>query len=146
MRQYFIDSNIVIYANDLNGQEKQARAIDVIQKCMRMKNGVLSLQVLQEYANIALTKLIQDSAVVLRQLRLLDVFKIIAPSPALVRRGVEIRNSYRISFWDASIVAAAEIAECDYILSEDLNTGQYYAGVKVINPFASNFDPAELGK
>ena len=68
------------------------------------------------------------SAVVLRQLRLLDIFKIIAPSPAMVRRGVEIRNSYRISFWDAGIVAAAEIAECDYILSEDLNTGQYYVG------------------
>lgn len=99
MRQYFIDSNIIIYANDLNGREKQARAIDVIQKCMRAKNGVLSIQVLQEYANIALTKLMQDSAVVLRQLRLLDAFKIVAPSPAMVRRRVEIRNSYRLSFF-----------------------------------------------
>jgi predicted nucleic acid-binding protein len=146
MRRYFIDSNIVIYANDRNAGEKQARAIEMVQRCMRAKNGVLSIQVLQEYANTALTKLTQDSAVVLRQLKLLDVFKIITPSPAMVRRGVEIRNAYRVSFRDASIVAAAEIAECDYILSEDLNTGQYYAGVKVTNPFAPDFDSYELGK
>lgn len=146
MRRYFIDSNIVIYANDRNAGEKQARAIEVVQRCMRAKNGVLSIQVLQEYANIALTKLTQDSAVVLRQLKLLDAFKIITPSPAMVRRGVEIRNAYRVSFWDAGIVAAAEIAECDYILSEDLNTGKYYAGVKIINPFAPDFDASELDK
>lgn len=144
MRRYFIDSNIVIYANDRNARERQARAIEVIQKCMSAKNGVLSIQVLQEYASIALTKLMQDSAVVLRQIRLLEVFKIVVPSPAMVRRGVEIRNSYRLSFWDAGIVAAAEIAECDYILSEDLNTGKYYAGVKVINPLAPGFDPHEI--
>jgi len=146
MMRYFIDSNIVIYANDRNAGEKQARAIEVIQRGMRAKNGVLSIQVLQEYANIALTKLTQDAAVVLRQLKLLEVFKIIAPSPAMVRRGVEIRSAYRLSFWDASIVAAAETAECDYILSEDLNTGQYYAGVKVTNPFAPDFDLSELDK
>ena len=146
MMRYFIDSNIVIYANDRNAGEKQTRAIEVVQRCMRAKNGVLSIQVLQEYANIALTKLTQDSAVVLRQLKLLDAFKIITPSPAMVRRGVEIRNAYRVSFWDAGIVAAAEIAECDYILSEDLNTGKYYAGVKIINPFAPDFDPSELDK
>ncbi len=146
MRRCFIDSNIVIYANDRNAGEKQARAIEVIQRCMRAKNGVLSTQVLQEYASIALTKLAQDAAVVLRQIKLLEVFKIIAPSPAMVRRGVEIRNSYRLSFWDAGIVAAAEIAECDYILSENLNTGQYYAGVRVSNPFVPDFDWYEAGK
>ena len=146
MRRYFIDSNILIYANDRNAGEKQAVAIEVVERCMKAGNGVISIQVLQEYANIALKKLMQDAAVVLRQLTLLDVFRIIAPSSAMVRRGVEIRSAYRISFWDACIVAAAEVADCDCILSEDLNTGQFYAGVKVMNPFAPGFDPAELTK
>ena len=146
MRCYFIDSNILVYANDRNAGEKQDRAIEVIKRCMKAGNGVISLQVLQEYAIIALTKLMQDAAVVLRQLTLLDVFRIIAPSSAMVRRGVEIRSAYRISFWDAGIVAAGENAECDCILSEDLNTGQFYAGVKVTSPFAPGFDPAELNK
>lgn len=146
MRRYFIDSNVLIYANDRNAGEKQNRAIEVVQKCMRGKSGVLSIQVLQEYANIALLKLMQDDAVVLRQLKLLEAFNVIAPSPAMVRRGVEIRNLYRISFWDANIVAAAETAECDYILSEDLNTGQYYAGVKVMDPFAPGFELMEMDK
>ncbi len=146
MRRYFIDSNILIYANDRNAGEKQAVAIEVVARCMKAGNGVISIQVLQEYANIALKKLMQDAAVVLRQLTLLDVFRIIAPSSTMVRRGVEIRSAYRISFWDACIVAAAEAADCDCILSEDLNTGQFYAGVKVMNPFAPGFDPAELNK
>jgi predicted nucleic acid-binding protein len=146
MRRYFIDSNVLVYANDRNAGEKQDRAIEVIERCMKAGNGVISIQVLQEYANIALAKLMQDAAVVLRQLSLLDVFKVIAPSPAMVRRGVEIRSAYRISFWDAGIVAAAESADCNCILSEDLNTGQFYAGVKVTNPFAPGFDPAELSR
>ncbi|MFW5640107.1 MAG: PIN domain-containing protein [Thermodesulfobacteriota bacterium] len=146
MRRYFIDSNILVYANDRNAGEKQDRAIEVIGRCMKAGNGVISIQVLQEYANIALTKLMQDAAVVLRQLALLDVFRIIAPSSAMVRRMVEIRSAYRISFWNAGIVAAAETAGCDCILSEDLNPGQFYAGVKVVNPLAPDFDPAELNK
>ena len=146
MKRYFIDSNLLVYANDRNAGEKQNRAIEVIGMCMKAGNGVISIQVLQEYANIALTKLMQDAAVVLRQLTLLEVFRIIAPSSAMVRRMIEIRSAYRISFWDSGIVAAAETAGCNGILSEDLNTGQFYAGVKVTNPFAPGFDSAELNK
>jgi len=57
---------------------------------------------------------------------------------------VKIRNLYRGSFWDASIVAAAEAADCDFVLSEDLSTGQYYAGVEVINPLEPGFDISEI--
>lgn len=113
---------------------------------MKAGSVVISIQVLQEYASIALTKLMQDAAVVLRQLDLLDVFRIIALSSAMVRPKVEIRSAYRISFLDAGIVAAAETADCDCRLSEDLNTGPFYAGVKVTNPFAPGFDPTELNK
>ena len=144
MRLCFIDSNIVVYANDRNAGDKQAKAIETVTRCMKAQNGILSIQVLQEYANIALKKLQQEPPVVLRQLKLLEGFKIVTPSSKMVRRTVEIRNSYRVSFWDASIVAAAEAADCDLILSEDLSTGQDYAGVEVINPLGPGFDISEI--
>lgn len=49
-------------------------------------------------------------------------------------------NTYRMSFWDASILAAAESLECYTVLSEDLNAGQYYANIKVMNPFTDDFN------
>ncbi len=77
---------------------------------------------------------------VLRQIRLLECLTVVVPSPASVRRAVEVRNTYRIGFWDAAIIAAAEGGECDVILSEDLSAGQYYAGIQVVNPFSEDFD------
>ncbi|MFW6179504.1 MAG: PIN domain-containing protein, partial [Desulfohalobiaceae bacterium] len=86
-------------------------------------NGVVSVQVLQEYANIALKKLEQDPPVVMRQLKLLEALNVVIPSPKSVRRAVEIRETYRISFWDAGIIVAAEEADCEVIFSEDLSAG-----------------------
>ncbi|MEF8822839.1 MAG: PIN domain-containing protein [Desulfohalobiaceae bacterium] len=143
MRRCFIDSNIVVYANDRSSGSKQSRAVEIISACMAGGNGVISIQVLQEYANIALKKLGQDPPVVMRQLKLLEAFTLVTPSPKSVRRAVEIRQSYRISFGDAGIIAAAEDANCGVIFSEDLNNGQYYAGIVVVNPLLSGFDPSE---
>jgi predicted nucleic acid-binding protein len=142
MGRCFVDTNVVIYANDRTAGAKQARAIELITSLMRGQNGVLSVQVLQEYANTALGKLGQEASVVLRQLRHLERLRVVAPSPAMVRRAVEIRNSYQIGFWDASIIAAAESADCTVILSEDLSSGQFYAGIEVANPFTPGFELA----
>ena len=51
------------------------------------------------------------------------------------RAAAEIANRHNISYWDAAIVAAARILGCDAVYSEDLNQGQSYDGVVVINPF-----------
>ena len=55
----------------------------------------------------------------------------------MIRRGLELQFRYQIDYWDASILAAAEHAQCSVLLSEDLNPGQLYANVRVENPFAS---------
>lgn len=142
MKRYFIDTNIIVCANDMRDEVKQLRAIKVVQDLIRHQAGALSTQVLQEYASVALTKLKQDSDVVLRQLKLLEHLILGPLTGRTTRRAVEISVGYRISFWDANIVAAAEFAECDSILSEDLNPGQFYAGIEVVNPFTD--DLAEL--
>jgi predicted nucleic acid-binding protein len=131
----FFDSNVVVYANDGRDSAKQKRALNLIGAAIRSGNGVISTQVLQEYANVALGKLGQRQDVVLRQLVLLERLQVVAQTPVLVRRAVELHGLYGITFWDAAIVAAAESRGCDRILSEDLNAGQFYGGVVVANPF-----------
>jgi len=126
---------LIVYANDSHDPKKQGAAIDLIKSLMVDGIGVVSSQVLQEYANTALIKLKQRHDIVLRQLSLLESFEVVLLRPALIRRAIEIRSSYTLSFWDSCIISAAESAQCDIILSEDLNAGHYYSGIKLSNPF-----------
>ncbi|XOF34795.1 MAG: PIN domain-containing protein [Candidatus Electrothrix sp. YB6] len=135
MKKIFIDTNLIVYANDRRDPQKQQKAIELIKELMGVGLGVISSQVLQEYANTALTKLHQNHTIVLRQLNLLESFEVVLLKPVLVRRAIEIKSSYGISFWDSCIISAAEAAGCDSIYSEDLSSGQYYSGMKLVNPF-----------
>ncbi len=135
MNLYFIDTNIIVYANDARDKKKQAKALELIAWHMKSCTGVISTQVLQEYAHVALNKLHQRQDVILRQLVLLEELNVVQQSPALIRRAVELKAIYQISFWDACIVGAAEYANCHVILSEDMNTGQFYSGMIMESPF-----------
>lgn len=136
MSRTFIDTNVVVYANDLRDAGKQKQAIALIRDALSRGTGVISTQVLQEYASVALGKLGQRQDTVLRQLALLERLHVVPQTPAIVRRAVELHGLYRIAFWDAAIVAAAESGGCSRILSEDLNAGQFYGTLVVENPFA----------
>lgn len=134
MEKTFIDTNIIIYANDKSDKKKQKKAIKIIKELMKTGQGTISTQVLQEYAFVALKKLNQPHDVVLRQLKILETFEVIKQSPEMIRRAIEIMYSYKISFLDSCIVSNAEFGNCSIIFSENLNTGQYYSGIKVVNP------------
>jgi len=137
MKKVFIDTNILIYANDRRIPEKQLIARKLISDSLRSGNAVLSTQVLQEYVNVALNKLKQNGEIIIRQLKILETLEVIRQSPGMIRRAVEIKSTYKINFWDACIISNAESAECDILYSEDLNPGQFYSGIKVVNPFTS---------
>ena len=132
----FLDTNIIVYANDTRDQRKQKRCVDLITQALKTRQATISTQVFFEYANVALTKLGQSAAVVRRQIELLSGLPVIPQSAALAIRAVEIREIYDLSFWDAAIVAAAEAGQCSRILTEDLNAGQLYCGIRLVNPFA----------
>jgi len=134
----FLDTNIVIYANDPRDEAKQQVALDLISRHLVDRTGVLSSQVFQEYASVALSKLRQSPAVVTHQLHLLESFRVVLVEPALVRRALEIHQLYQLSFWDSQILAAAEHAGCRHLLSEDLNAHQFYVGVECLNPFSAS--------
>jgi predicted nucleic acid-binding protein len=56
---------------------------------------------------------------------------------------VELRQHCQISYWDAAIIAAAKHLGCTAVYSEELNPGQNYDGVTVINPFAASTIPVK---
>ena len=136
MSKVFIDTNVVVYANDARDPVRQQRAVEVVSETIRSGSGVVSTQVLQEYAAVAAGKLGQGLDAILRQLHALEALEVVAVDAALIRRSVEMAERYRISHWDACILAAAEAARCGTLLSEDLNPGQLYADTRVVNPFS----------
>ena len=138
MNKVFLDTNLIVYANDARDAQKQARAIELITAAMREGTGVISTQVMQEYAVVAGGKLRQDPDTILRQLLLLETLEVVQITPALIRRALELQFRYQIDYWDAGILAAAEHARCHLLWSEDLNPGQLYATVHVENPFAAS--------
>ena len=108
MTKVFLDTNILIYAVDQRDPAKHERAIEAVEKQIRDGSGVISTQVLQEFASVALTKLHQDLDTILAELSVLEVMEVVQISPTLVRRALELHGLHRINFWDAAILAAAE--------------------------------------
>jgi predicted nucleic acid-binding protein len=133
--EIFIDTNILLYAQSKHPAEsvKREQARDVL----RHSGIALSSQVLGEFYVNATRKLTpaMDHESAVRILRRLEVFPILPIGQAEVFRALEIRARYAISHWDSLVVAAAEALQCHTIMSEDLNAGQAYGGVKVVNPF-----------
>jgi len=130
----FLDSNILIYGSDARDKAKQKKCAEIVAAALLDRTAAISTQVLFEYANVALTKLNLRPAVVRQQLHILSSLPMIIQSATLAARAIEIRDIYGITFWDSAIVAAAEEAHCDKILSEDFSDGQSYCGILVHNP------------
>jgi predicted nucleic acid-binding protein len=135
MSKIFFDTNILIYTLDQRDPIKYSRAREAFTYCMKDGIGVISTQVLHEYASTALTKFHQTHENVVLALHSLEKFEIVITNPKLIRRGVELAGQYKINFWDAAILSAAEEAQCDQLYSEVFQNGTVYDKVRVVNPF-----------
>jgi len=62
-------------------------------------------------------------------------FRVQDNTSAVLQSALSLKERYHTSYWDAAILAASKAADCKQLLSEDLNHGQNYDGVVVINPF-----------
>lgn len=132
----FVDSNILIYAHDLDAGVKRERAASVLEELWEAGTGRLSVQVLQEFyvnATIRLESPLVRSAA--REVVQVYAAWIREPTTAeTVTRAIDLTGLARLSFWDALIVASAEQSGATLLYSEDLNDGQETAGVRVRNP------------
>ena len=133
----FIDTNVLIYAEASDAPVKQRVALDLLKRLYDEALGVLSTQVLQEYCNVALKKLHLPARHVRAQLDLYGQFEVIHVTPAIIHAALDLHQTRSIGFYDAIIVATAQTAGCDIVLSEDMNTGESLAGIRIVNPFAA---------
>lgn len=133
----FIDSNILIYAHDVDEGTKREIAQNILAELLSNRSGALSPQVLQEfYVNITRKVAKPLSKRLAREI--VNDFSVwcIDTTSVEVATAFRIEDEARISFWDAMICASALKAGADRLLSEDLNAGQKIAGLLIENPFA----------
>ena len=138
----FVDSNILLYAIDKADPSKQKAARNWQNVLWKCRLGRLSFQVLSEFYVNAVRIRSNASEEAREEIRDLLAWEPVAIDAALLELGWKIQDRYRISFWDSLIVAASKTASCRYLLTEDLQAGQDFDGVKVLNPFLT--DPGML--
>lgn len=136
----FLDTNILVYANDSSDRHKSGVARELITLHLREGTGYLSAQVLGEFWVTITRKIASPLPFELaeRQVRLLDSFTIVPQDSVSVWKAIELQKKHTISFWDAHILASALIAGCRTLYSEDLQDQAEYSGIKVVNPFAGS--------
>jgi predicted nucleic acid-binding protein len=133
--EVFCDSNILLYAAS-NAPEDAAKRGQA-RRVLALPAVGFSAQVLQEfYVNAtrkpALCLSAEEAWEILDSLR---DFPILPVTAELVFAAIGVKARYQVSYWDAAIVAAAQVLGARELFSEDMNDGQDYGGVKVINPF-----------
>ena len=131
----FLDTNVLIYAVSSSPAEsaKKERALELIEQI----NFGLSAQVLQEFYVNVTRKIAQplspDEAVAL--LEQLRCFPLALTDYPLIVAGAETALRFGISYWDGTIIAAAEFLGAATLYTEDLNHGQRYGSIQAVNPF-----------
>ncbi len=134
--KYFVDTNILIYAHDRSMGIKHERARQVVERLWNSGQGVLSTQVLQELCVKLRRKVARPPT--LEEIRHLVQdylsWEIVVNTPDSVVQALEIEARYKISFWDALVLQAAEQSGAEVLYSEDLSGGRKYGAIQVVNP------------
>ena len=133
--EVFLDSNVLLYACSSAPEDVEKRR--VAEDLMLGRPFALSAQVLQEFIANALRKprLGISEGNIDATLQMASLVRVQSVTRELVLSAVTLRRRYQLSQWDATILAAAMELGCGKVYSEDMNDGQNYGGVRVINPF-----------
>jgi predicted nucleic acid-binding protein len=136
---------VFIYALDRGDVVKQTAAQAWRSALWKNRSGRVSFQVLQEFYVKVTQKwpAARDSA--RAEVRDLLAWQPVAADGSLLDRGWRLQDRYQLSFWDALILAAAKSSACQYLLTEDLQSGQDLDGILIINPFTTNPKSLALG-
>lgn len=131
----FLDTNILLYAYDLDAPAKRDVSLRLVEQGWTAPDQtVISVQVLQElYVNLERRRTPRaESARIVEDYA---AWTVVETTVDLLHAGLVEQARWQISFWDAMILAAARKAGANELITEDLNHGQDYDGVTVVNPF-----------
>lgn len=135
--RYFVDTNILMYAHDAASGEKHRKARALVEDLWEARTGVVSTQVLQELA----VNLRKKAKKPLDARATRDIvsdylsWQVVVNGGDSILEALDIEARFRISFWDALVIQAAQAGGADILYSEDLSDGQRYGTVGVKNPF-----------
>ena len=135
----FVDTNLLLYAISTHSEE--AGKTRTAKTILSDPNITLSVQVLQEFYVQATRPTRTDPLTHQEATALIQYWlrhRIVPITVQVMLDALDIKKRYQTSYWDAAILAAAAVAGCTKLLSEDLNPGQNYASILVINPFSKN--------
>ena len=132
----FIDSNILLYS--ISGDPKESEKAAIAASLLQSPDLALSVQVLQEFYVQATRvtrphRLSHEEAQVFIETWLR--FPVQEMTTEILRTALDSAKRFQLSYWDAAIIEAARVLQCTEVISEDLNAGQNYGGVRVVNPF-----------
>lgn len=131
----FLDSNILVYTDDMASPAKRRKALDLVKMARGEGWGVVSTQVLQEYFAAATRKLGVSVDIARAKIEVfgrLDVATIDMPT---ILGAIDMHRLHGIGFWDGLIIQAARSAGCRILYTEDLRHGRRFDGLEVVNPF-----------
>jgi predicted nucleic acid-binding protein len=133
----FVDANVLLYSRDPRDPAKQERANAWLDSLWRDGRGRTSVQALSEYYYNATRKL--SPAVppedAWARVRTYFAWSPLPVDESLLRGAREVEERWRLSWWDALIVAAAQLQDCAILLTEDLQDGTVLGTVTVRSPF-----------
>ena len=127
----FADTNIVVYAVGQDS-DKRTKARQIL-----VDSVTVSAQVINETVNV-LTRKQGVNLVVAHEVAesLLDLCKVVSVDESTIREAIRLTRRYKLSHWDSLIVAAALMAGCEKLYSQDMQHGQVFdEQLKVVNPF-----------
>jgi len=126
----FFDTNILVYALSTE-RAKAERSISLMDI-----GGVISVQGLNEFTLVARRKYRLDWPLVRARLKdLRDILTVVPVTVETHQRGIEISERYGFGVYDSMIVAAAQLAGCTTLYSEDMQDGQVIDGLTICNPY-----------
>jgi predicted nucleic acid-binding protein len=131
-----LDTNILVYAEGVNGEPRQRAALEILSRLPRATTFI-PVQVLGELFRVLVSK--SPLSPKMAQARIADwqaSFPLVDTSAAILTSAVNLAVQHKLRIWDAVILAAAAEADCRLLLSEDLQDGFAWGGVTVANPFS----------
>jgi predicted nucleic acid-binding protein len=131
-----LDTNILAYAEGVNGAVRKKAALDIIEK-LPEESTFLPVQVLGELFQVLVRKAErspQKARVAILSWQ--DAFPLIETSPAVMLAAIDLAAHHHLGIWDAVVLSAAAAAGCRLLLSEDLHAGFTWNGATVTNPFS----------
>ena len=133
----FVDTNILIYAEDRDAKGKHDVARALLVDLWESREGVVSVQVLQEfYVNV--TKKLKKPLTVAKAKEIIEEYltwTVVDNTGRMVVNAIDLQRKAQLSFWDSLIVQAAIQSGCDRLYSEDMSAGQRFGPVTIVNPF-----------